>query len=258
MPGPQGAQGAQGRQGAQGFTGPQGVQGSQGLGVQGVQGAQGITGPQGLQGFQGHQGVQGTTGAASSVPGPQGAQGVQGAQGRQGDPGVASTVPGPQGAQGRQGAQGAQGLQGPQGATGPSTAINATDVTTNATFYPVFVAAAGSNQTPSVRTAATAFSFNPSTGTLTVTGDVNSGSDIRLKENIATINNALNTIEKLRGVKFNWRASGKPSIGVIAQELEEILPELVDGDENKTVNYSGIIGVLIEAIKELNYKIDNK
>ena len=67
----------------------------------------------------------------------------------------------------------------------------------------------------------------------------------------------MNTIEKLRGVKFNWKESGKPSIGVIAQELEEILPELVNGDENKTVNYSGIIGVLIEAIKELNKKIDS-
>ena len=219
--------------------------------------------------------MQGSSGAASSVPGPQGAQGAQGAQGRQGAQGADSTVPGPQGAQGRQGAQGAQGIIGPQGvqgtagsagstgpqgvqgATGPSTAINATNVTTNATFYPVFVAAAGSDQTPSVRTTATAFSFNPSTGTLTVSGDVNSGSDIRLKENIETINNALNTIEKLRGVKFNWRESGKPSIGVIAQELEEILPELVNGDKNKTVNYSGIIGVLIEAIKELNKKIDS-
>ena len=100
-------------------------------------------------------------------------------------------------------------------------------------------------------------SFNASTGTLSAT-NFNSGSDERFKENIETLNNALDTIEKLRGVKFNWRENGKPSIGVIAQELEEILPELVEGDENKSVNYSGIIGVLIEAIKELNYKIDNK
>lgn len=62
-------------------------------------------------------------------------------------------------------------------------------------------------------------------------------------------------VENLRGVKFVWRESGKPSIGVIAQELEEILPDLVDGNENKTVNYSGLIGVLIEAIKELGIKI---
>jgi hypothetical protein len=59
-------------------------------------------------------------------------------------------------------------LTGPQGPTGPGTAINATAVATG-TFYPVFVAAAGSNQTPSVRTAATAFSFNAATNVLTVT-----------------------------------------------------------------------------------------
>jgi hypothetical protein len=43
---------------------------------------------------------------------------------------------------------------------------------------------------------------------------------------------------------------------VIAQELEEILPELVNGDENKTVNYNGLVGVLIEAIKELKEKVE--
>ena len=63
---------------------------------------------------------------------------------------------------------GTQGTTGTQGATGPSTAINATAVTTG-TFYPVFVAAAGSNQTPSVRTAATALSFNAATNVLQVT-----------------------------------------------------------------------------------------
>jgi hypothetical protein len=63
-------------------------------------------------------------------------------------------------------------------------------------------------------------------------------------------------IENLRGVKFTWRESGKPSLGVIAQELEEILPELVAGDENKTVNYSGLTAVLIEAIKELKERVE--
>ena len=65
---------------------------------------------------------------------------------------------------------GATGLTGATwltGATGPSTLINATAVTTNSTFYPVFVAAAGSNQTPSVDTTATALAYNPSTNVLT-------------------------------------------------------------------------------------------
>lgn len=73
---------------------------------------------------------------------------------------------GPQGNQGSTGFIGATGLQGNQGATGPSTAINATDSTTNSTFYPVFVAAAGSDQTPTVRTTSAALSFNPGTNVL--------------------------------------------------------------------------------------------
>ena len=119
----------------------------------------------------------------------------------------------------------------------------------------MFVANTG-NQTPSIRTVATAFTFNPSTGTLTVPGDINSGSDFRLKENIETIANALSMVGNLRGVKFDWKQSSKTSLGVIAQELEEVLPELVRGDDNKTVNYNGLVGVLIEAIKELKEKVE--
>jgi len=48
---------------------------------------------------------------------------------------------------------------------------------------------------------------------------------------------------------------GRPSYGVIAQELEQILPELVTDTDPKTVNYNGIIGVLIEAVKELSAEI---
>ena len=95
-----------------------------------------------------NSGLQGTTGST-------GAQGTAGSNGAQGTAGS-------------NGAQGTTGSTGAQGATGPSTAINATAVSTG-TFYPVFVAAAGSNQTPSIRTAATAFSFDAATNTLTVT-----------------------------------------------------------------------------------------
>jgi hypothetical protein len=265
--GPQGFQGVQGAQGIQGAVGAQGPQGAQG--VQGSSGGTGTSGAQGAQGAQGPQGAQGVQGSASTVPGPQGpqgAQGVQGALGAQGSQGVQGTSggTGPQGAQGRQGAQGvqgavgaqgAQGAQGVQGGAGPSTTVNASAVTTNATFYPVFVAGTG-NQTPSIRTTATAFTFNASTGTLTVGGDLNSGSDERLKKNIETIENALSTIENVRGVKFTWKESNKKSLGVIAQELEQVLPELVSGDENKTVTYNGLIAVVIEAIKELKLRIE--
>lgn len=91
---------------------------------------------------------------------------------------------------------------------------------------------------------------------LTATFDINSTSDINLKTNIHTVENALETVSSLRGVSFDWKETGDSSYGVIAQELEEVLPELVKNGENKSVNYNGIIGVLIEAIKELKSEIE--
>jgi hypothetical protein len=84
----------------------------------------------------------------------------------------ATGATGPSGASGASGLSGATGATGLTGATGPGTAINATAVTTNSTFYPVFVASAGSNQTPSIDTTATALAYNPSTSILTVGGTV--------------------------------------------------------------------------------------
>ena len=97
-------------------------------------------------------------------------------------------------------------------------------------------------------------------GVLTVgivtAADFNSTSDINLKENITTVDNALDIANQLRGVRFEWKKDHRPSYGVIAQELEQILPELVTDTDPKTVNYNGIIGVLIEAIKELKNEIE--
>ena len=98
-------------------------------------------------------------------------------------------------------------------------------------------------------------SGNFSAGTITCT-DLNSTSDINLKENVQTVNNALETISALRGVSFDWKETGRSSYGVIAQELEEVLPELVNTGEVKSVNYNGIIGVLIEAVKELSAEVE--
>jgi hypothetical protein len=85
--------------------------------------------------------------------------------------------------------------------------------------------------------------------------DFNSTSDENLKENINTYDNALETLSYLRGVDFTWKESQKPSIGVIAQELEKVLPQLVNDGAVKSVNYNGIIGVLIEAVKELSEEV---
>ena len=138
------------------------------------------------------------------------------------------------------------------GLTGAGSTV-ADDTSTNDTFYPVLTQTTTGTITSS-KVSTTKLSFNPSTGVLTAV-DFNSTSDINLKENIHTVGNALEITEQLRGVSFDWKETGKSSYGVIAQELEAVLPELVGDGETKSVNYNGIIGVLIEAIKELKKEV---
>ena len=95
------------------------------------------------------------------------------------------------------------------------------------------------------------------TSGVTVTGDVNSTSDINLKKDIEVITDAADLVKQLSGVKFTWKENDEKSVGVIAQEVEAILPELVKGEEgDKSVNYSGLVGVLIEAVKELSARVE--
>ena len=91
-------------------------------------------------------------------------------------------------------------------------------------------------------------------GNWTAVGNVTAYSDERLKKNIKTIPNALETVKKLRGVSFDRKDFGIKGIGVIAQEIEQVLPEVVVDGEYKSVSYGNIIGLLIEAIKELEKK----
>jgi hypothetical protein len=102
---------------------------------------------------------------------------------------------------------------------------------------------------------------------LQVAGDVIAAStafsDERLKENIKKIENPLKAIEQLNGVTYDWKANGKSSVGVIAQDVQKVFPDLVkevqplEGDEKRlTVNYDGLIGVLIEAVKDLSNQVN--
>ena len=92
-------------------------------------------------------------------------------------------------------------------------------------------------------------------GTVKAT-DFNTTSDQNLKTNIQTIENPLDKIVQIRGVNFEWKENNKPSAGVIAQEVEKVLPQLVNGEDTKTVNYNGLIGLLIEAVKAQQEEID--
>ena len=89
-------------------------------------------------------------------------------------------------------------------------------------------------------------------GSIKASGTVVQGSDSRLKEDIYPIDNALSRIENIDGVYFTYKDSGEKSIGVIAQDIQKILPEVVSEDNNGYlgVNYSGIVPVLIEAVRE--------
>jgi hypothetical protein len=84
-------------------------------------------------------------------------------------------------------------------------------------------------------------------------------SDRRLKTNIRNIENSISKLEQLNGVHYTWIADQTKDMGVIAQEVETVFPELVHTLENgtKTVNYNGLIPVLIEAIKEQQSQINS-
>jgi hypothetical protein len=93
------------------------------------------------------------------------------------------------------------------------------------------------------------------TGIITAT-DFNCASDAKLKTNIQPIENPLEKVSQINGVSFNWIEDNKPSIGVIADELQNVLPELVSDTDPKTVNYNGLIGLLIECVKQQQEEIN--
>jgi len=130
----------------------------------------------------------------------------------------------------------------------------ADDTSTDEAFYPLLTQQTSGTVTAS-KISTTKLSFNPSSGTLNVV-ELNATSDINLKENIRPIENSLDKILQINGVEFDWKETHQPSVGVIAQEIEKVFPSLVKTSENKSVNYNGLIGVLIEAIKEQQKQID--
>ena len=109
------------------------------------------------------------------------------------------------------------------------------------------------------------------TGNLHVDADVvafsTSVSDEKLKDNVKTISNPLDKVMALRGVEFDWNKGnrkGQKDLGLIAQEVEKVLPEIVrekkmafiDNETYKTIDYDKVVGVLIEAIKEQQQQIE--
>lgn len=101
--------------------------------------------------------------------------------------------------------------------------------------------------------------FLTQAGALTADSNITAYSDARLKENVTTIDSALDKVSQMRGVYYNRidDETKTRNVGVIAQEIEKVLPEVVHNHENdiKSVAYGNIVGILIEAIKELNEEV---
>jgi hypothetical protein len=145
-------------------------------------------------------------------------------------------------------------------ATSATTASAATTVTlvasntTNAIHFPVFVDTATGNR--NIRTD-DGYTYNPSSGQLTAV-ILTASSDARLKENIKPITGALELVNKLEGVLFNRIGQPREEIGVVAQQVETVVPQLVFTDEQgmKSVAYANAVALLIEAIKEQQLQIE--
>jgi len=154
---------------------------------------------------------------------------------------------------------------------GGSVALGSTITLTNAG---VTSAVAGTGVSVSGATGAVTFSIGQAVATtsavtfasVSATGDIiaYASSDRRLKDNIKNIENPIEKVQQLNGVTWEWNSNADelqqslPTVGVIAQEVEEVLPQLVHNRENgyKGVDYAKLTGLLIEAIKEQQKQID--
>lgn len=139
--------------------------------------------------------------------------------------------------------------------TAPGSLTIANETASSSTFYPALTTIT-TGTTTTANVSSSKLYFVPSTGTLSATV-FNSLSDLNYKTNVTTIENALDIVNTLRGVNFYWKETNQPSMGLIAQEVETQLPQIVtENDGIKTLNYDALIGLLVESIKELKAKIE--
>lgn len=156
------------------------------------------------------------------------------------------------GSQGIVGYTGSRGIIGYTGSQGEIVVEN--DSTTDQTRFITFVSNSSGVSTL-VNVSSEKLTFNPNTGALSAT-ELNSLSDVELKQDIKNILDPFDSLSKIRGVSFVWKDSLKKSYGFIAQEIEEVIPEITGFSNYKTINYSGVIPFLVEAIKELKQEIE--
>ena len=272
--------------GEPGATGPKGDTGD--IGPAGATGASGATGPKGDTGDAGAS-VTGATGS-TGIDGPQGASGATGPKGDTGDAGAT----GPKGDTGDAGATGPAGSPGPAGQNGsdavfnPNLAysfnnLNFAQVTNQILFNEgrkcffqgdggkaaslwmngqVFEIILGTSNPTNLQVDGAGGNpvliSNGANGNLGVLGSYQQLSDISVKEEIEVIDGALSKVAALRGVTYNRTdVETDRQTGVIAQEVLEVLPEAVTEFDGKlSVQYGNMMGLMIEAIKELKAEVE--
>lgn len=197
----------------------------------------GLSGSSGYSGYSGYSGSSGYSGARGLL-GATGASGISGISGYSGIPGSFA----------------GKGDSGYSGLNGKTVLISSSSE--DITMYPMMTAeTTGALSTASIST--TKIYFNPSTGILSVT-DLNSLSDASFKTDVEPVSESLDILSKLNPVKFTWLENKKTSYGVIAQELEKVLPELVHTNNGiKSVSYQPLIAFLISAVQQLQQQINS-
>ena len=99
--------------------------------------------------------------------------------------------------------------------------------------------------------------FETEAGGGKITGSLTETSDRALKKDIQPLSNSLTNLKQLNGYSFAWKDNDIKSLGLIAQEVETIYPDLVTGEEgDKGLKYSGLIAPLLEAVKELSAEVE--
>jgi hypothetical protein len=246
-----GSKGSIGYSGSVGRIGPLGYVGSIGY----VGSSSGFTGSASTyRGFNGSQGATGYTGSTgvgyNGSKGDIGSIGYIGSLGNPGYFGSASTIGGYTGS--------GAGFTGSIGYTGSYGTIGAY---ASGTYYPTLSSGAGS-----LALVIDTANLTYNGGTLTAP-TINASSDLRLKNVVGPISNALEKVNNINGVEFYWNDSAKSrgitvdslQLGVIAQEIREIIPGVVseNSDGQLTVNYIQLVPLLIEAVKELSKKVND-
>ena len=142
-------------------------------------------------------------------------------------------------------------------ASGDSITMNASTVSTpnGLNFDSNTLVIDATNNRVGVATASPSYALEV-TGAIYASGDVTAFSSAVAKDNIATIDNALDIVEQLRGVTFDWKDSGKKAVGLIYEEVKDVIPELTSNEGNKPgVSYQNSVALLIEAVKTLSARV---